>query len=73
VRKDTGHKIYTGSGCQGGEPYVLFGGSSMAPYSCVTPQVFSRVYQPNDPVNRVYFGQTTVNLGHHLETFTNNP
>jgi hypothetical protein len=24
VRKDTGHKIYTGSGCQGGEPYVLF-------------------------------------------------
>jgi hypothetical protein len=28
---DTGHKIYTGSGCQGGEPYVLVGGSSMAP------------------------------------------
>jgi hypothetical protein len=26
MRKDTGHKIYTGSGCQGGEPYVLFGG-----------------------------------------------
>jgi hypothetical protein len=25
MRKDTGHKIYTGSGCQGGEPYVLFG------------------------------------------------
>jgi hypothetical protein len=25
VRKDTGHKIYTGSGRQGGEPYVLFG------------------------------------------------
>jgi hypothetical protein len=24
--KDTGHKVYTGSGCQGGEPYVLFGG-----------------------------------------------
>jgi hypothetical protein len=31
MRKDTGHKIYIGSGCQGGEPYVLFGGSSMAP------------------------------------------
>jgi hypothetical protein len=26
MRKDTGHKIYIGSGCQGGEPYVLFGG-----------------------------------------------
>jgi hypothetical protein len=25
MRKDTGHKIYTGSGCQGGEPYVLLG------------------------------------------------
>jgi hypothetical protein len=25
MRKDTGHKIYTGSGRQGGEPYVLFG------------------------------------------------
>jgi hypothetical protein len=25
MRKDTGHKIYTGSCCQGGEPYVLFG------------------------------------------------
>jgi hypothetical protein len=22
MRKDTGHKIYIGSGCQGGEPYV---------------------------------------------------
>jgi hypothetical protein len=31
MRKDTVHNIYTGSGCQGGEPYVLFGGSSMAP------------------------------------------
>jgi hypothetical protein len=29
--QDTGHKIYTGSARQGGEPYVLFGGSSMAP------------------------------------------
>jgi hypothetical protein len=25
TRKDTGHKIYTGPGCQGGEPYVLSG------------------------------------------------
>jgi hypothetical protein len=24
VCMDTGHKIYTGSGCQGDEPYVLF-------------------------------------------------
>jgi hypothetical protein len=28
---------------------------------------------PNDPVNRVDFGQTTVNLGHHLENITDNP
>jgi hypothetical protein len=26
MRNDTGHKIYTGLGCQGGEPYMLFGG-----------------------------------------------
>jgi hypothetical protein len=25
MHKDTGHKIYTGSDRQGGEPYVLFG------------------------------------------------
>jgi hypothetical protein len=31
MRKDIGHKIYTSLGCQGGEPYVLFGASSMAP------------------------------------------
>jgi hypothetical protein len=31
VREDTGHKTYTGSGHQGGEPYILFGVSSMAP------------------------------------------
>jgi hypothetical protein len=31
MHKDTGHRIYTGSGCQCGEPYVLFGGSSMEP------------------------------------------
>jgi hypothetical protein len=28
---------------------------------------------PNDPFNWVDFGQTTVNLGHHLKNFTNNP
>jgi hypothetical protein len=28
---------------------------------------------PNDPVNRVDFGQTTVNLGHHPENITDNP
>jgi hypothetical protein len=39
----------------------------------VTPQVFSRVINPNDPVNRVDFGQTTVNMGRHLENITNNP
>jgi hypothetical protein len=39
----------------------------------VTPQVFGRVINPNDPVNRVDFGQTTVNLGHHLEIIANNP
>jgi hypothetical protein len=39
----------------------------------VTPQVFIRVINPNDRVIRVDFGQTTVNLGHHLENITNNP
>jgi hypothetical protein len=28
---------------------------------------------PNEQVNRVDFGQTTVNLGHHLENITNGP
>jgi hypothetical protein len=37
MHKDTGHKIYTGSGCQGGERYVLFGGSSMAPCAWCCP------------------------------------
>jgi hypothetical protein len=37
------------------------------------PQVFGRVYYPNDPVNRVDFGQTMVNLGHHLKNIPNNP
>jgi hypothetical protein len=31
MHKDTGHKFCIGSGFEGGEPYVLFGGSSMAP------------------------------------------
>jgi hypothetical protein len=39
----------------------------------VTPQVFGRVINPNDLVNRVDFGQTTINLGHHLENITDNP
>jgi hypothetical protein len=39
----------------------------------VTPQVFDRVYNPNNPVNRVDLDQTTVNLGHHLEDITDNP
>jgi hypothetical protein len=28
---------------------------------------------PNEQVNSVDFGQTTVNLGHHLENITNDP
>jgi hypothetical protein len=39
----------------------------------VTPKVFSRFINPNDPVNQVDFGQTTVNLDHHLENIPNNP
>jgi hypothetical protein len=39
----------------------------------VTPQVSAELINPNDPVNRVDFGQMTVNLGHHLENITNNP
>jgi hypothetical protein len=38
-----------------------------------TPQVFSRKVNPNERVNSVDFGQTTANLGHHLETITNKP
>jgi hypothetical protein len=42
MRKDTGHKIYTGSGRQGGELYVLFGGSSMVPCAwCWVVQISS--------------------------------
>jgi hypothetical protein len=32
------------------------------------PMFSSRFINPNDRVKRVDFGQTTVNLGHHLET-----
>jgi hypothetical protein len=39
----------------------------------MTPQVFSRVINPNDPVNSVDFGQMTVNLGHHPENITDDP
>jgi hypothetical protein len=35
MRKDTGHKIYTGLDCQGGEPYVLFGGIKYGPLCLV--------------------------------------
>jgi hypothetical protein len=37
------------------------------------PQVSGWVINPNDPVNSVDFGQTTVNLGHHLENITDKP
>jgi hypothetical protein len=33
----------------------------------------ARVVNPKEQVHRVDFGQTTVNLGHHLENITNNP
>jgi hypothetical protein len=39
----------------------------------VTPQVFGRVINPNDPVNSVDFDQTTVKLGHHLENINDKP
>jgi hypothetical protein len=47
--------------------------SSVAQSTTVTPQVFGRVVNPNDLVNRVNVGQTTVNLGRHLENITNDP
>jgi hypothetical protein len=31
------------------------------------------LFNPNDLVNRVDFGQTTVNLRHHLENIPDNP
>jgi hypothetical protein len=46
---------------------------SVAQSTTVMPQVFGRVVNPNDLVNRVNVGQTTVNLGRHLENITNDP
>jgi hypothetical protein len=37
------------------------------------PRFWTGFFNPKDPVNRVDFGQTTVNLGHHLENITNDP
>jgi hypothetical protein len=37
------------------------------------PRFSAGFINPNAPVNRVDFGQTTVNPGHHLENITNNP
>jgi hypothetical protein len=37
------------------------------------PRFSVGLINPKDPVNRVDFGQTTVNLGHHLENITNHP
>jgi hypothetical protein len=37
------------------------------------PRFSAGFINPNDPVNRVDFGQTMVNLVHHLENIPNNP
>jgi hypothetical protein len=37
------------------------------------PRFSAGFIKPNDPVKHVDIGQTTVNLGHHLENITNNP
>jgi hypothetical protein len=37
------------------------------------PRFSAGFINPNDPVNRVDFGPTTANLGHHLENITDNP
>jgi hypothetical protein len=39
----------------------------------VTPRFLAGLINPNDPVNSVDFGQTMVNLGHHLENITDKP
>jgi hypothetical protein len=46
MHKDTGHKIYTGSDRQGGEPYVLFGASSMAPCAWCWVEISSPARYP---------------------------
>jgi hypothetical protein len=40
---------------------------------CDAPGFQPELINPNDLVNSVDFGQTTVNLGHHLENITNDP
>jgi hypothetical protein len=40
---------------------------------CGAPGFRPGLPNPNDPVNNVDFGQTTVNLGHHLENITDKP
>jgi hypothetical protein len=37
------------------------------------PRFSAGLFNPKNPVNRVVFGQTTVNLVHHLENITDNP
>jgi hypothetical protein len=37
------------------------------------PRFLAGVFNPNEKVNCVDFGQTTVNLGHHLENLTDKP
>jgi hypothetical protein len=37
------------------------------------PRFSAGLINPNEQVNCIDFGQTMVNLGHHLENFTNNP
>jgi hypothetical protein len=46
---------------------------SAMPVDSVMPQVFSWSINPNEQVIGVDFGQTMVNLGHHLENITDNP
>jgi hypothetical protein len=37
------------------------------------PRFSAGLINPNDQVNSVHFGQTTVNLGHHVENITDDP
>jgi hypothetical protein len=37
------------------------------------PRFSAGLINPNDPVNSVDFGQTMVNLGHHVENITDKP
>jgi hypothetical protein len=49
MRKNTGHKIYTGLGCQGGEPYVLFGGIKYGALRLVLVEIRSGARLGTDP------------------------